>query len=212
VCATGLSGSVVMVGLYVPGIVRGLARCAWRRPATPGPGCRPRGALVGPRTGASPRPGAVPPAAGLAARWLGLLPFCHAAVYVCSPVDDAAAEAEAVWPDAEVPPVPQRGHRGAKDGRCLLQCQQFSRRGPGVVVVHGQLPPRNRDRWMGASTSSPHATARAQGIYLRLSVLTFPALLQRASGSQPARPARSKERPTSTAAPHPPVLQSADDG
>jgi len=48
---------------------------------------------------------------------LSLLPFGHPAIYVLAPVDDAAAEAEAVWPDAEVPPVPQRGHRRARNGR-----------------------------------------------------------------------------------------------
>ena len=31
---------------------------------------------------------------------LSLLPFDHPAIYVLAPVDDAAAEAEAVWPDA----------------------------------------------------------------------------------------------------------------
>ncbi len=72
---------------------------------------------------------------------LCLLLFSHPAVHVRTPVDDTATEAEAVRPNTEMPPVPERGHRGTKSGRHLLEGQKFRHPGGDVVVGHGQPPP-----------------------------------------------------------------------
>ena len=47
-------------------------------------------------------------------RGLGLLLFRQPAVHVLTPIHDAAAEAKAVRPDAEMAPVAQRHHRRAE--------------------------------------------------------------------------------------------------
>jgi hypothetical protein len=140
---------------------------------------------------------------------LGLLPFGHPALYVLAPVDDAAAEAEAVWPDAEVSPVPQRGHRGARtaasssvssSAAAVWASSSFTARYLRVIETDEmgsveELPARNG--------------ACPKGIDLPVSVLGVPALLQRASGF-PSRSAGTEQGMPH--APHPAALRFADDG
>jgi hypothetical protein len=71
----------------------------------------------------------------LSRRRLRLPLFSHPAFHVLAPADDAATKAEAVRPDAEMPPVAQRRHRSAENGRHLLQGQTWWRRRGRLLLV-----------------------------------------------------------------------------
>jgi hypothetical protein len=89
---------------------------------------------------------------------LGLLLFRQPAIHVLTPIHDAAAEAEAVRPDAEMAPVAQCRHRRAEYRGCLCQGQQLSRR-VGVIVGHDRYLRACGDS-MGASESAAHEHGR----------------------------------------------------
>ena len=101
------------------------------------------------------------PEAGLRTWGLSLLLCCQPAVHVLPPVHDAAAQTEAVRPDAKMAPVAQRRHRGAEHRCCFRQSQQLSCR-VDVLVGHDRYL-RAGDDSMGINEPATSSTVCSYG-------------------------------------------------